>query len=222
LVDFLLGHPEAGIVGCRLLKPEGAAEWSAFRFPSVLGELENGMRRGIVSKLLARWVVSPPAPSVASPCDWVSGASLLVRRAVFQAVGLLDENYFMYFEEVDFCLRARRAGWTCWYVPEAEVLHLAGQSSGVTGKQAQARRRPGYWFRARRYYFRKHFGPARAFLADLAWSLGFFSFRIRQRFQGQLDNEPQHLLRDFVYYNFLPVKRQIEPGGRRGRIISNS
>jgi len=207
LVEFLEGRPEAGIVGCRLLKPEGMPEWSAFRFPSVLGELENGMRLGLVSKLLARWIVSPPAPSVTSPCDWASGASLLVRRVVFEAIGLLDDNFFMYFEEVDFCLRARRAGWTCWYVPEAQVLHLAGQSSGVTGQRAQTRQRPDYWFRARRYYFRKHFGPVRSLLADLAWSLGFLSFRIRQRFQRQIDNEPQHLLRDFVYYNFLSVKR---------------
>ena len=61
--------------------------------------------------------------------DWVAGASMIVRREVFDAVGLLDEHYFMYFEEVDFCLRARKAGWTCWYVPEARVVHLVGQGA---------------------------------------------------------------------------------------------
>ena len=181
LVEFLDSHPDAGIAGCRLVDIDGIPEWSAFRFPSVLGELENGVRLGVITKLLSRWVVSPPVPSVTTPCDWASGASLLVRRAVFEAIGLLDENYFMYFEEVDFCLRARRAGWICWYVPQAQVLHLAGQSSGVTGQRAQSGRRPDYWFAARRYYFRKHLGPGRTLLADLAWSLGFLSFRIRQR-----------------------------------------
>jgi N-acetylglucosaminyl-diphospho-decaprenol L-rhamnosyltransferase len=218
LVEFLESHPEAGIAGCRLLKPDGTPEWSAFRFPSVLGELENGVRLGFVSKLLARWVVSPPAPSTTSPCDWASGASLLIRRAVFQAIGLLDEGYFLYFEEVDFCLRARRAGWTCWYVPEAQVLHLGGQSSGLTGHKVPLERRPGYWFASRRYYFRKHLGPVRTLLADLAWSLGFLSFRIRQSFQRCVDNEPPYLLRDFVSYNFLPARRPAERLGRPGRI----
>jgi GT2 family glycosyltransferase len=208
LVEFLEDRLEAGIAGCRLVDPEGRPEWSAFRFPSVLGELENGMRLGLVSKLLAHWAVSSPAPSMISRCDWASGASLLVRRAVFEAIGLLDENYFMYFEEVDFCLRARRAGWTCWYVPQAQVLHLAGQSSGVTGQKAQSGRRPGYWFAARRYYLRKHLGPVRTLLADLAWSLGFLSFRIRQRVQHKVDTEPKFLLRDFIYYNFLPIKHR--------------
>jgi GT2 family glycosyltransferase len=207
LVDFLESHPDAGIAGSRLVDSEGKAEWSAFRFPSVLGELENGMRLGLVTKLLARWVVSPPAPSTTSPCDWASGASLLIRRAVFEAIGLLDENYFLYFEEVDFCLRARRAGWTCWYVPIAEVIHLAGQSSGVTGEQAPLGRRPDYWFAARRYYFRKHLGPVRTLLADLAWSLGFLSFRIRQRLQRRVDTDARFLLHDFIRNNLMPLKR---------------
>ena len=120
---------------------------------------------------------------------------------------MLDENFFLYFEEVDFCKRARDAGWTCWYVPEAEVVHLAGQSSGVSGQHAQRNRRPQYWFQARRYYFLKHLGPVRTLLADLAWSLGFLSFRFRQRFQRKEDTTPEYLLRDFIRYNFLSFKR---------------
>jgi N-acetylglucosaminyl-diphospho-decaprenol L-rhamnosyltransferase len=207
LITFLDTHPEAGIAGSRLLDPEGTPEWSAFRFPSVLSELENGAQLGVLSRLLSPWVLSPPAPRVASPCDWASGACLLIRRTVFETVGALDENYFMYFEEVDFCRRARQAGWTCWYVPEAQVVHLAGQSSGVTGRQTERRRRPRYWFEARRYYFLKHLGPLRTLLADLAWSLGFLSFRIRQRLQRKTDTMPAFLLRDFVHYNFLSFKR---------------
>ena len=102
------------------MNSEGTPEWSAFRFHSVLGELENGTQLRLVSKLLSRWVVSPPAPPEASQCDWASGASLVIRRAAFEAIGLLDENYFMYFEEEDFCLRARKAGWSCWYVPQCK------------------------------------------------------------------------------------------------------
>jgi N-acetylglucosaminyl-diphospho-decaprenol L-rhamnosyltransferase len=213
LVTFLNDHPEVGIAGSRLVDAEGTPEWSAFRFHSVWSELENGAQLGLLSKLLSRWVLSPPAPLEASPCDWASGACLLIRRQVFEAVGLLDENYFMYFEEVDFCRRARQAGWTCWYVPEAEVMHLAGQSSGVTGKQAERRRRPRYWFEARRYYFLKHLGPMWTLVADLAWCIGCLSFRIRQVLQRKSDTMPAFLLRDFVHYNFLSRRwPSAEPG----------
>jgi GT2 family glycosyltransferase len=112
----------------------------------------------------------------------------------------------MYFEEVDLCLRARRAGWSCWYLPEARVTHLAGQSSGVTGRQAPRKRLPPYWFEARSRYFRKHLGVFRTVLANVAWSSGILSFRIRQRLQRKVDTEPECLLRDFLYYNFLPLK----------------
>ena len=60
----------------------------------------------------------------------------LSRIGSLDAVGLLDEGYFMYFEEVDFCLKAARAGWPCWYVPSSRVVHLVGQSSGVTRAKA--------------------------------------------------------------------------------------
>lgn len=216
LLAFLESHPEAGIAASRLEDREGEPERSAFRFPSVLGELENGVRLKLASKLLARWIVSPPAPLKPAQCDWASGASLLVRRAVFEAVGLLDEQYFMYFEEVDFCRRARLAGWTCWYLPDAHVVHLAGQSSGVTGKETARKRRPAYWFQARRHYFKTHLGVVGTFLADMAWSLGFFSYRIRQRLLRKVDTDPEHLLRDFVYYNFLaPTGKQQNSAGQR-------
>jgi N-acetylglucosaminyl-diphospho-decaprenol L-rhamnosyltransferase len=207
LLGFLLEHPDVGIAGSRLVDLKGRAEWSAFRFHSVWSELENGAQLGLLSKFLSRWVLSPPAPLVASQCDWASGASLLIRRSVFETIGLLDENFFLYFEETDFCKRARDAGWACWYVPEAEVVHLAGQSSGVTGQQTQCQRRPRYWFEARRYYFLKHLGPARTLLANLAWSLAFLLFRLRQRLQRKPDALPKYLLRDFIRHNFLSLKR---------------
>ena len=117
LVDFLDRRPDVGLAGSRLEKPDGSAWPSAFRFPTILSELESGMRLRPVSRLLDRHILMPPVPDGEVPTDWVAGASLMVRREVFDAVGLLDEGYFMYFEEVDFCLKAARAGWPCWYVP---------------------------------------------------------------------------------------------------------
>ena len=207
LVEFMEDRPDVGIAGSRLEEPDGTPQLSAFRFPSVLGELEGGLRLGPASRLLARWVGAPAVPTGPGPTDWVAGASMIIRSAVFEAVGLMDEGYFMYFEEVDFCHRARRAGWPCWYVPAAHVVHLVGQSSGVTNPSAAQRRRPSYWFRARRRYFLNNHGRLATVLADLAWSLGHVSYRLRRLVQRKPDTDPQWLLWDFIRFNFLLAQR---------------
>jgi N-acetylglucosaminyl-diphospho-decaprenol L-rhamnosyltransferase len=196
LVDFMEQHPAVGVAGSSLLNPDGAAWATAFRFPSVLGELESGVRLGPVTRLLDRWVVPMKMGEEPRQVDWVPGASMLVRRQVFETVGLMDEEYFLYFEETDFCLQARRAGWSCWYVPASRVMHIAGQSTGVTDREAAPRRRPQYLFDSRRRYFVKNHGLGYAALADLAWSLGFASWRVRRRLQGKPDLDPPCLLAD--------------------------
>jgi GT2 family glycosyltransferase len=207
LVEFMEGRPDVGIAGSRLEEPDGTPLQSAFRFPTVLGELEGGLRFGPASRVLERWVVTPQVPAGPGPIDWVAGACMIIRREVFEAVGLMDEGYFMYFEEVDFCHRARRAGWPCWYVPAAHVVHLVGRSSGVTDPRAARKRRPGYWFQARRRYFLKNHGRVATVLADLAWSLAYASFRLRRIVQRKTDTDPRWMLYDFIRYNFLPVRR---------------
>src|SRR5690606_33467105 len=138
-------HPDVGLAGSRIENPDGTPRRSAFRFHSLAGEFEKAMRWGVVSKLLSRWIVAPPVQENAHPTDWVSGACMIVRRQVLEQVGLLDEHYFLYYEEQDLALRAARAGWTCWYVPASRVVHLVGQSSGVTGAQRTQKRTPRYW-----------------------------------------------------------------------------
>ena len=208
LVDFMDANPNVGIAGSRLEAPDGRPQRSAFRFPGVLSELETGLRLSVASRLLERFVVAPPPPKEACRVDWVAGASMIIRKGVFDAVGLLDEQYFMYYEEVDFCLRANRAGWPCWYVPASRVVHLVGQSSGVTDEKKPKKRRPAYWFESRRRYFVSHLGRARAFAANTLWVLGHAVYRATVVARRKPANDPAMLLRDFIRYNFLP-------GGRR-------
>jgi N-acetylglucosaminyl-diphospho-decaprenol L-rhamnosyltransferase len=203
LVEFMERNPGVGLSGSRLEDPDGTTQRSAFRFPSILGEIEAGMRFGPVTRLLSRYVVARPVQEAAGPTDWVAGASLMIRREVIEAIGALDDDYFMYFEEVDFCLRARRAGWPCWYVPESRVVHLVGQSSGVTDTAKATRRRPAYWFQARRRYYLKHHGRLKTFFADLAWTLSYMTYLVRCAFQRKPDRDPEKLLRDFIRHNFL-------------------
>jgi len=207
LVDFFERRPEVGLAGSRSESIDGTPLQSAFRFPTILSELEGGLRLGPVSRLLERRVVTPPVSDSEGPTDWVAGFSLMVRREVFEAVGLLDEGYFMYFEEVDFCLRAARAGWPCWYVPGSRVVHLVGQSSGVTREEDKRKRRPRYWFEARRRFFLNNHGLARTLAADATHALAFASFRVRRAIQRKPDEDPRWMLWDFIRYNFLPVKR---------------
>ena len=203
LVAFLDAHPKAGLAGSRLEDLDGTPQRSAFRFPSVAGEFENGIRFGLVTKLLSRYAVAPPPRDEPHPADWLAGASLLVRREVFEQVGLLDEGFFLYFEEVDFCRRAWAAGWECWYVPDSRVVHLVGQATGVTDTKRPTRRVPAYWFAARNRYYRKHAGPARRFAASAAWAAGYALWRLRRRVQRKPDADPPHLLTDFIRHTFL-------------------
>jgi GT2 family glycosyltransferase len=203
LVDYLEKNSSVGIAGSRLEEPDGTPQISAFRFHSFLSEFNSGIRLGFVSKLLDKWVVAPPVSDVDCVTDWVAGASMIIRREVFAKIGLLDEEYFMYFEEVDFCLQAKKAGFECHYVPESHVVHLVGQSSGVTNTKITPKRRPEYWFDSRRRYFQKNHGFLYAILADLSWSIGFSLWKIRQGIQRKPSNDPPYLLQDFLKYSSL-------------------
>lgn len=202
VVQFMDEHPKVGIAGSRLEHLDGSVQPSAFRFHSVFGELDTAMQFGPLSRVLSRWVVAPEAPAAAQRTDWVSGASLFIRRQTLEQIGLLDDGYFMYFEETDLCLRAHRAGWECWYVPQSRVVHLIGQSSGFTsGKDRKPP--PRWWFDSRRRYYVKNHGRLYALLADAVWTVGFSTWRVRRFLQRKPDTDPPALLSHFVRYSTL-------------------
>ncbi|MEO1235998.1 MAG: glycosyltransferase family 2 protein [Planctomycetota bacterium] len=204
LLRFMHEHPDVGLAGSRLEDPDGTAQNSAFRFPSVLSNFEGAVRFGPVTRLLKNHVVAPPARDEPHRTGWLAGASLLVRRDVFDRVGPLDDNYFMYFEETDFCLAAARAGFEAWYVPDSRVVHLVGAASGVTAKNTTARpakRRPAYWFESRKRYFVKNHGRLAAAAADAAFILGFALHRLRVKLTRRPDTDPEKLLSDFVRHS---------------------
>ena len=209
LIDFMDSHPQVGIAGSWLEYGDGSPQPNAFRFFSAASELMRGARLGILAKLLARWEQTPPLPDTASPTDWVSGATMVVRRTVFEQVGLLDEDLYTYFDDIDLCLRARRASWPTWYVPESRVMHLEGRSTGFVPRQQTPRRRPSYWFQARRHFWLKNYGPLYTALADAAWITGFALWRVRRRIQRKPDTDPPKLLWDSIRHSvFIAGFRQ--------------
>lgn len=205
LVDFLEAHPSAGMAGSRLEHEDFTRQCSAFRFHSIAGEFESSIQLGLVSRLLKRWVIAPPLTDETTRYDWLSGASMLIRTAVLQDVGLLDEDYFLYYEETDFCRRAAQRGWSCWYVPESRVIHLVGQSTGVTDWSQKTKRRAPYWFHSRRRYFLKHHGVLYAVLADFALAAGttlsMLANALRRRHSGHPDKFLHDLARESVLLN---------------------
>ena len=202
LVAFARSRPKVGIAGSRLEDPDGTPQACAFRFLSVASEFESEVRIGPVSRLLNRWSVVPQElPSEPSRIDWVSGASMLVLSDVLEDVGLLDEAYLLYYEELDLTLRAARAGWECWHVPQSRVIHLVGQATGVSKREGAAPRRPRYWFDSRRRYFVKNHGRLYAFMADMAWTCGYLGWRVRQFLTGRKFEDPPLLLLDFLRHS---------------------
>lgn len=133
---------------------------------------------------------------------------MMVRREVFESVGLMDEGYFLYYEETDFCLQAKRAGWSCWHVPQSRVMHILGQSTGVTATNQQPKRLPQYWFDSRRRYFLKNHGWLYAAMVDVSWLVGFSLWRARRILQRKPDADPPELLGDSIR-NSVFLKRGI-------------
>lgn len=203
LIDFMDQHRDVGIAGSRLEEIDGTPQVSAFRFENIWSELDRGFRLGIISKLLAKSTVWFPIPETACQTDWVSGASIIIRRQVFDDIGLMDEEYFMYYEEMDFCLQAKKAGWNCWYVPESRVVHLVGQSSGVGDRTQPPKRLPQYWFDSRKHYFTKNHGLFYAGVADCVHILGYTSWKIRQKFQRKPNNDTPEFLKDLINNSVL-------------------
>ncbi|MEY8840606.1 glycosyltransferase family 2 protein, partial [Cribrihabitans sp. XS_ASV171] len=112
LRDFLRSERKAGLVGSALRGPDGEPHRTAFRFPSIAGELESNARLGIISRLLKDSIVAVPVPQEPVRVDWTAGASLMIRAEVIEETGGFDESFFLYFEETDLCRRAAEAGWT--------------------------------------------------------------------------------------------------------------
>jgi GT2 family glycosyltransferase len=118
---------------------------------------------------------------------------MAIRREVLDAIGPFDEGFFLYYEEVDFCRRAREAGWSCWLAAEARVIHLEGAATGI---RAARQRLPPYWFASRRRFFVKAYGIGGLLLADLLWALGRASLVLRRAVGlGGRGNQPYEPIR---------------------------
>ncbi len=198
LLGFMDDHPDVGIAGGRSEDPDGTPQHCCFRFPSLANEFASNLKLGIVDRLLKRRIARVPLADEPHQIGWVSGAVMMIRRSVIEDVGVFDDRYFLYYEETDFTLRAARAGWSCWHVPQSRVVHLVGHSSGVTKRDGPRARIPRYWFESRRYYFIKNHGRLYAALADMMAITACVLRRVRNLIARESGNEAPHFLRDLI------------------------
>ncbi|MFT3927956.1 MAG: glycosyltransferase family 2 protein [Myxococcales bacterium] len=208
LVRFMEQHPRAGVAGSRFEHADGS-EWPiAFRFPGVLSEIEGGCVLGLVSRLLSGHAVAREMGPEPEQVDWLPGAAMLLRRSLLERIGGFDESYFLYFEETDLCRRARAAGFETWHVPQSRVMHIRGQSTGVTVLNEKPKRLPSYWFESRRRYYRKNHGLRYAALADLV-ALGAGCVGHAKRMLKRQPHTP-YWLRDLVAQSVVWPKNRAE------------
>jgi GT2 family glycosyltransferase len=133
LADWLEAHPQVGVAGPRIRNADGTVQPSARKFPNLTTAIagrSSWLTRVLPNNPLSSWNL-PARDDSAAPVDvdWVSGACMLVRREAFDAIDGMDEGFFLYWEDADFCRRLKTAGWRTMYVPTAGATHIGGRSS---------------------------------------------------------------------------------------------
>ena len=157
LIDFLDKHPQAGVVAPQLINTDGSVQVSCRAFPSFIGML---------SELIGISRFMPPGSKLRSykmrdwqhdderQVDQPEGACLLIKKEIFDKVGFFDEDYFMLFEEVDWCYRVKQAGWQIWFTPAAKVIHHMGQAIKQVKEKMILSSHKGmyrYWYKHHRH-----------------------------------------------------------------------
>ena len=135
LVKSLRDHREYAAVGCKMIHPDGRTQVSARRFPTVLSFVgrvlfTNHVARWLrISHEFGEWSDITQDDQGITQVDWVLGGCMLIRRSAYDAIGPLDEKYFLYYEDIDWCYRARLGNWKIAFSSNAQVIHEYKRSS---------------------------------------------------------------------------------------------
>jgi len=167
MVQYMDAHPEVGALGPRLRHPDGSRQSSRRRFPTLATALVEStviQQWWADNRILRRYYMADTPDNAVQAVDWLVGACLLVRRQVYEQIGGLDEGFFMYSEELDWCKRIKDAGWEIVYLPSATVIHHEGKSS-----EQVVPARHIYFQGSKVRYFRQHHGSCQA--ETLRWFL---------------------------------------------------
>jgi len=167
-----LAEPKVGMVSPRLEWLDGTPQISCFSYRSPVSELIRAAATSPISKSLKKYDVPIPVADEPSNPPWTSFACVLIRHEVIAQIGLMDEGYFMYFDDLDYCRKARNAGWEILHLPQARVVHLRGGSSSVKADVAARKRPKQYYYASRSRYFATFYGDSGLTIANLFWLTG--------------------------------------------------
>ncbi|MBF0119505.1 MAG: glycosyltransferase family 2 protein [Desulfobacterales bacterium] len=178
-IAYMDKNPRIGVLGCKLINPDGTLQPSARSLPSPLNKILHisGLSsRFPKSRFFGRVDYSWWDHSAPKIVGWVVGAYFLIREETISQIGCLDERYFLYFEEIDFCLSAKRAGWDVVFYPLAEVVHIGGQSSLLTNQiiSEKGRQRVSIRLKSEFRYYRKMYGVLSVIISafiESAWNI---------------------------------------------------
>lgn len=185
VIEYMDKNPEAGICGCRMVDPKGKLLYSCRSFPSFMTSISSSqsiLYRYFPSNPLSnRYLLKDFDHSQIKEVDWVSGSCLLVRREMIDSIGFLDEDYFMYVEDVDFCLRAKKNGWKVVYFPLVTFIHYVGKSTSQDRLRMQLEHHKSMYYFYKRHYKTNLFLSLTVFLGILfrllLISAGFLFYR---------------------------------------------
>lgn len=174
MADYLDAHPEIGIVGPHTLNTDGSHQSTRRRFPTIaLAFFESTWLQPYApQKMLDRFYVRDLPDDETGAVDWVQGSALMARREIYEQIGGLDDGFVMFSEEVDWCKRARDAGWQAVYIGSAKIIHHGGKSTDQAGANKHI-----YFQQSKLRYIRKHHGAGIALvlrlflLSNYAWQI---------------------------------------------------
>ncbi len=212
LADYLDDHPRTAAVGSQLVGFDGSLAGSAFNFPSIRGEFARAAATRALERLLKVPPISIEARE-ATEVDWVSGGSVMLRVEALREVGLFDEGFFLYNEEVELMWRLRKAGWSVAVEPRSRVRHVGGGATGISDRATSGRiqpRKPVYLFRSRARYFGLTRGRVAAMAAYGAWLAGHALWRARRLLGVPIGKRIEHEARDHIRNGF-PRSHDTEP-----------
>lgn len=186
LIEKADTDPGVGLVGPKLEWPDGRHQVSLFNHLTPLNSFLSAAKTGLFTKLFGGFGVKEVAIPLGlhddDGAEWLSFACVLIKGGVVDSIGLMDEGYFMYREDNDYCRRASQSGWKLAYEPAARVVHLNQGASNDFG----VKRLPTFYFKSRSRYFIKYYGRLGLFTANVLWLLGRAISIIRELVQAKI------------------------------------
>jgi len=209
MLTYMEKNPDVGLVGAQLLNADGSHQSSRRRFPTFwTGLFESTWLESFAPKsVLQAYYAQDIGDEETADVDWVMGACMFVRREAFERVGWMDEDYFMYSEELDWCRRIKESGWRIVYLPTANVTHFVGKSS----EQAVTHRHITF-NRAKLRYFKKFHGALPAYILRIALLKWFLFQVVLESFKWVLGHK-RPLRRQRIQSYVAVLKSGLKPAG---------